>query len=88
MLLCLSVVLCCLVFLSISVLELSCKSLSGLTSLIVISCMHVHVHVLVRHMYVYLDVPAHKKVAGFLEKKLTDITLHYQTNLSGSASES
>ena len=93
--------LCCCValsfFLSISVLELSCKSLSGLTSLIVISCIHVHVHVHVhapvKYMYVYLDVPARKKVEVFLEKSglcLTDITictLDYQTNLLSSASE-
>ena len=47
--------------------ELSCKSLSGLTSSVVISCIHVHVQLLVK--YVYLDVPAYKIVAGFLEKK-------------------
>ena len=69
MLLCLAFLLCCVAlsfFLSIFVVELSCKSLSGLTSS-VISCIHVHVQLLVKYMY--LDVPAYKIVAGFLEKK-------------------
>ena len=69
MLCCFAFLLCCValsLFISIFVVELSCKSLSGLTSSVVISCIHVHVQLLVK--YVYLDVPAYKIVAGFLEK--------------------